>query len=88
MKSAPKTTELKLTAVLYEPSESTEPDKYMAEVPALPGCRAWGDTPEETLAILQDVAQAFVDSYVECGDKLPESDSENSVDSKELVVAV
>ena len=80
---------LKLSAVLYEPSESTEPDKYMAEVPALPGCRAWGDTPEETIAILQDVAQAFVESYVEYGQELPPSDVPDTSDSaNELVVAV
>ena len=88
MERAPKRTELKLTAVMYEPSESTEPDKYMGEVPALPGCRAWGDTPEETLSILQDVAQAFVDSFVERGHELPLSDVATSADSKELVVAV
>ncbi len=29
----------KLPLVIHEPSEETE-DKYMAEVPALPGCRA------------------------------------------------
>jgi predicted RNase H-like HicB family nuclease len=61
----------KLTAILYKPSDSTEPDKYMAEVPVLPGCRAWGDTPEETLDTLQGVAEAFIDSYVEHGDELP-----------------
>ena len=88
MERAPKRTELKLTAVMYEPSESTEPDKYMGEVPALPGCRAWGDTPEETLSILQDVAQAFVDSYAEIGQKLPASDVATSADSKKLVIAV
>ncbi len=79
---------MKLTAVLYQPSESTEPDKFMAEVPALPGCRAWGDTPDETLSILQDVAQAFVDAYVECGDVLPASDVPKTAGDQELVVAV
>ena len=46
----------KLSYVMHDPSESTEEDKYMAEIPALPGCRAWGDTPVETLDILQSVA--------------------------------
>ena len=41
----------RLPAVMYQPSEDTE-CKYMAEVPALPGCRAWGDTPAEALEYL------------------------------------
>ncbi len=31
----------RLSYVMYAPCEGTE-DMYMAEVPALPGCRAWG----------------------------------------------
>ena len=42
----------KLRAVLREPSEDTE-DKYLAEIPDLPGCRAWGDTPAQALESLQ-----------------------------------
>ena len=61
----------KLSYVMYDPSESTEDDKYMAEIPALPGCRAWGDTPAETLHILQGVAEAFIQSYLDHGDELP-----------------
>ena len=50
-----------LSYVLYSPAESTEPDKYMAEVPELPGCRAWGDTPEEAIEILASLAPAFIE---------------------------
>ena len=32
----------------------------MAEIPALPGCRAWGDTPEEALDIISDLAVGFI----------------------------
>ena len=60
----------KLRYVMHDPSEDTE-DKYMAEVPALPGCRAWGDTPEDTLDILQSVAAASIDVYIERGYELP-----------------
>ncbi len=60
----------KLSSVMYEPSEDTE-DKFMAEIPALPGCRAWGDTAAETLYILQGVAEAFIQSYQERGLELP-----------------
>ncbi|MBI2855935.1 MAG: type II toxin-antitoxin system HicB family antitoxin [Chloroflexi bacterium] len=60
----------RLPAVLFEPSEETE-SKYMAEVPALPGCRAWGDTAADALGNLQSVAAAFIDSYKDRGDSLP-----------------
>ena len=43
----------------------------MAEIPALPGCRAWGDTTDQALENLQSVATAFIESYKEMGDKLP-----------------
>ena len=61
----------KLSYVMYDPSESTEDDKYMAEIPALPGCRVWGDTPAETLHILQGVAEAFIQSYLNRRNELP-----------------
>ena len=60
----------KLRYVMHDPSEETE-DKYMAEIPALPGCRAWGDTPEDTLDILESVAAAFIEIDIERGYNLP-----------------
>ena len=60
----------KLHYVMHEPSEETE-DKYLVEVPALPGCRAWGNSPSEALDHIQSVAAAFIDSYHEHGDELP-----------------
>lgn len=60
----------KLPFVLRSPSEDTE-DKYLAEIPALPGCRAWGDTAAEALGNLQSVATAFIESYRDRGDPLP-----------------
>lgn len=60
----------KLSFVIHEPGEDTE-DKYLAEIPALPGCRAWGDTPAEALHILEGVAEAFIQSYLEYGHQLP-----------------
>ena len=61
----------KLSYIMHEPGEDTE-DKFMAEIPALPGCRAWGDSPAETPYILEGVAQAFIQSYLEHGQPLPE----------------
>ena len=79
----------KLRYVMHDPSEETE-DKYMAEIPALPGCRAWGDTPEDALDILQGVAAAFIESYIDHGDELPPAAASDLVDStvtRELLVA-
>ena len=55
---------------MHQPSLETE-FKYMAEVPILPGCRAWGDTPAEALSNLQSVAGEFILSYQKHGLPLP-----------------
>ena len=49
----------RLPLVLHEPSEDTE-DKYLSEVPDLPGCRAWGDNAAQALENLQILAAAFI----------------------------
>ncbi|MSQ15319.1 MAG: type II toxin-antitoxin system HicB family antitoxin [Dehalococcoidia bacterium] len=59
-----------LPIMLHEPSDYTE-DKYLAEVPLLPGCRAWGNTASQAIENLPSVATAFIESYTERGDKLP-----------------
>jgi len=61
----------KLPVVMNEPSEETE-NKYMAEIPILKGCRAWGDSPAEAMENLQSVAGEFIRSFKEHGQKLPE----------------
>ena len=60
----------RLKFTLTEPSEGTE-DKYLAEVPDLPGCRAWGDTAAQAVENLQSVAVAFMESCRDRGDGLP-----------------
>ena len=83
----------RLQIVMHEPGEDTE-DKYMTEVPALPGCRAWGDTAAEALENLQSVAAAFIESYRSRGDTLPTEVEAGSLESaearilSELLVAV
>ena len=57
----------RLLCSLYAPTESTEPDKYMAEVVSFPNCVAWGDTPEETIGILESVVSATILTYQERG---------------------
>lgn len=67
----------RLPVVVYQPSEETE-YKYMAEIPILPGCRAWGDTPAEALEYLQSVAAKFIESYVDYGHALPKALEESA----------
>lgn len=67
----------RLPVIVHEPSEETE-NKYMAEIPVLPGCRAWGSTPAETLEYLQSVATQFILSYKSHGDALPKALSPES----------
>jgi predicted RNase H-like HicB family nuclease len=72
----------RLRAVLREPSDETE-NKYLAEIPDLPGCRAWGDTSAQALESLQSVAAAFIESYRDRGDPLPPQVTAAVVDADE-----
>ena len=54
----------KLPIVIYEPSYDMN-DKFVAEVPLLPGCRAWGDTASQAIEYIQGMAEAFIESYIE-----------------------
>ncbi len=69
---APMSKRYTLPYTLKAPSEETE-HMYLAEVPVLPGCRAWGETAEEALHNLDGVAADFIASYKEHGDELPQS---------------
>ncbi len=73
----------RLAYTMRGPSEDTE-DMYMAEAPALPGCRAWGETPELALEYLESVAEAFIESYLEREKALPSE----IIATGEFVVAV
>lgn len=59
-----------LDYVLHEPEES-EGWMYLAEIPALQGCMAWGQTPEETLKSLVAVAQTIIQLRQENKQPLP-----------------
>ncbi|MDP2720024.1 MAG: type II toxin-antitoxin system HicB family antitoxin [Dehalococcoidia bacterium] len=67
----------RLPVVMIQPGEETE-DMYMAEVPILPGCRAWGNTPAEALENIQSVAGEFILSYRKHGDPLPKAVQESA----------
>jgi predicted RNase H-like HicB family nuclease len=62
----------RLPVIMHQPSVETE-NKYMAEIPLLNGCRAWGDTPAETMEILRSVAAEFLLSYRERKQRLPQA---------------
>ena len=59
-----------LEYILHEP-EKSHGGMYRAEIPALQGCRAWGDTPEETLEALWGNARIFLQLRKERGESLP-----------------
>ena len=63
-------TQYRLAYTMSGPSEDTE-DMYLAEAPALPGCRAWGETPELALEYLASVAEGFIRSYLKDSEPVP-----------------
>ena len=80
-----------LPFVLHPPSEDNG-WMYMAEIPVLPGCRAWGATSADALDILTSVAEGFIASYKAHDQELPEGvlaskASEAPTASERLVVA-
>jgi len=59
-----------LDYILHEPSED-QGWLYMAEIPDLPGCRAWAESANAALTELSVVAEQFIISYKERGDQMP-----------------
>ena len=59
-----------LRVVVRDPSDETE-GRYLAEIPDLPSCRAWGDSSAQALESLKGVASAFIASYQDRKDPLP-----------------
>ncbi|HZS02664.1 MAG TPA: type II toxin-antitoxin system HicB family antitoxin [Chloroflexota bacterium] len=44
---------------------------FVAYVPAIDGCHAWGRTPDEARAALDDVFAMIAEEYAEAGQLLP-----------------
>ena len=59
-----------LDYILHEPEES-HGWMYRAEIPDLQGCRAWGESPAETLEELREVARNMIQLRRENGEPLP-----------------
>ncbi len=76
-----------LDYVLHEPCEE-QGWLYMAEIPELPGCRAWAETANETLAELSTVAEQFILSYKDRGKTLPAGIAPSQTGEGRIFVAV
>lgn len=57
---------------LIEVFWSDEDRGYIAVVPDLPGCSAWGATPEEAIKEIQEAMAAWVEACRQSGDPIPE----------------
>ncbi len=51
---------------------SSEDERFIAEVPELPGCVAHGDSPPAALASAQEAMQLWIETAEEFGDPIPE----------------
>jgi predicted RNase H-like HicB family nuclease len=59
-------------------TEKDEEGGWVARVPVLPGCAASGETPEEAVEFVRDLAQAYIDVLLEDGRPVP-TDATTSV---------
>ena len=50
---------------------SDEDEGYIADIPDLQSCSAFGTTPEEALAELEQAKKAWLESAMECGRPIP-----------------
>ncbi len=76
-----------LDYLLHEPCED-QGGLYMAEVPELPGCRAWAETANAALAELSIVAEQFLLSYKDRGKPLPAGIARSLTGEGRISVAV
>ena len=59
-----------LEYILHEPTED-QGGMYWAEIPAIQGCAAWGDTVEHTIRDLWGSARIIIEMMKEDGKPLP-----------------
>ena len=50
---------------------SEEDQGYIASIPDLPGCNAWGETPEEVAKEIEDAQAAWIEACKASGDPVP-----------------
>jgi len=56
---------------LIEVFWNDEDEGYIANVPDLPGCSAWGATPEDAVREIEDAQQAWIEACIKAGDPVP-----------------
>ena len=76
-----------LDYILHQPCQD-QGWHYMAEIPALPGCRAWAETANKALAELSTVAEQFILSYKDRGKPLPPAIAPSLTGQGRISVAV
>ena len=54
---------------------------FVAYVPAIPGCHAWGETPEEAQAEIVNVFEMIREEYREEGRQLPQDVDLEAIDA-------
>lgn len=64
---------------------SDEDEGYIAIVPDLPGCSAWGATEEEAVHEIHDAAQAWLKAASKMGREIPEPSIEANYSGKFLM---
>lgn len=50
---------------------SDEDEGYIAIIPDLPGCSAWGITPIEAIAQIEDAKDAWIEACMLAGEHVP-----------------
>ena len=63
---------MKAMRYLVEVFWSDEDEGYIAVVPDLPGCSAYGRTPEEAVREIGDAVEAWIAACRAAGDPVPE----------------
>ncbi len=58
---------------LVEVFWSDDDEGYIAVVPDLPGCSAFGTTPEAAVHEIGDAIEAWIAAYLASGDPVPET---------------
>ena len=61
----------RLPVVLHPPTDGSE-GRYFAEVPGIPGCYGWGETPADALLDVESVFNTLAAQMFDQSDSLPE----------------
>ena len=59
--------------VIFEPAQE---GGYVASVPVLPGCVTQGDTFEESVVMVKDAIELYLDTLAETGEDIPKEKPE------------